>query len=294
MEIDPIFYKKMYFDLRNLSDEQLKKHFVNHGFWEGRICNENFLKIKQEKNFVKFNKNMEILDKIIDDETFQIEEKLINIIIRTHNRPLFFQKNLNSIKNLNYKNLKIYISYENENTLEYIENECKEMINVYPIKVFKKDAPAFYNDYCNQVLENINEGYVMFLDDDDMITHKNSFKYINKNLQEDRVLCWEYLRSDKIIGPVKGNIARGQITSCGFCYHSKHKSKWGTVRGGDHIFVRDLINNNNLKIGKIKQILTRAISLNIVYGEGLANDYVEKEKDIVKEVVDGIIDNICM
>ena len=47
MEIDPIFYKKMYFDLRNLSDEQLKKHFVNHGFWEGRICNENFLKIKQ-------------------------------------------------------------------------------------------------------------------------------------------------------------------------------------------------------------------------------------------------------
>ena len=110
-------------------------------------------------------------------------------------------------------------------------------------------------------------------------------------LQENRFLCWEYLRADKIIGPIKGNIVKGQITSCGFCYHSKHKSAWETIRGGDHVFVKNLIKDNNLKIGKIKQILTRSISLNLIYGEGLARDYQETEEDIIENLVDDIISN---
>ena len=47
---------------------------------------------------------------------------LINIVIRTHNRPIFFSKNINTIRDLNYSNYKIYISYENNNTLNYNEN----------------------------------------------------------------------------------------------------------------------------------------------------------------------------
>ena len=43
MDVEPEFYKKMYFDLRNLSDEELKKHFFNYGLWEGRICNKRIL-----------------------------------------------------------------------------------------------------------------------------------------------------------------------------------------------------------------------------------------------------------
>jgi hypothetical protein len=289
MDVEPEFYKKMYFDLRNLSDEELKKHFFNYGLWEGRICNKRILKMKLVKNLKKVDKNMEILDIIMEKDEFKIEEKSINIVIRTHNRPIFFSKNINTIKDLNYSNYKIYISYENNNTLNYIKENTIDMDNIIVVKVQKTDTIAFYNDYCNTILDMIDEGYVMFLDDDDMFTHKNAFKYINRYLHEDRILCWEYLRADKIIGPIKGLIKKGKITSCGFCYHSKHKSKWDTVRGGDHIFIKKLIDDNKLNIGKIKNILTRAISLNIIYGEGLANDYFEIDDKIIKDIVNNIL-----
>lgn len=292
MEVETEFYKKMYFDLRNLNDEQLKKHYISHGMWEGRICNEKFLKIKQEKNLEKVRKSMDMLDTIVDKDEFNIEENLINIIIRTHNRPIYFSKNISKIKKLNYNNYKVYISYENDNTLNYINENTQDMKNIIKVKVNKTDTAAFYNEYCNIMLNMINNGYIMFLDDDDMFTHDNTLKYINKHLKEDRFLCWEYLRADKIIGPVKGLIKKGQITSCGFCYHSKHKSKWETIKGGDHIFIQKLIDDNKLNIGKIKNILTRAISLKIIYGEGLGHDYIETEEDIIKEVINNIIDNI--
>lgn len=292
MDVDPEFYKKMYFDLRNLSDEELKKHFINHGLWEGRICNKSVLKIKQEKNFTKVKKNMAILNTIMENNEYNMEENLINIVIRTHNRPIFFSKNINTIRNLNYKNYKLYISYENDNTLNYINSLTKDINNITTVKVLKTDTPAFYNDYCNIMLDMINDGYVMFLDDDDMFTHVNALKYINKFLKDDRFLCWEYLRADKIIGPIKGQINKGKITSCGFCYHSKHKSKWETIKGGDHIFVKNLIDNNKLNIGKIKNILTRSISLNIIYGEGLANDFVETQENIIKSIINDIINKI--
>ena len=211
MEVEPEFYKKMYFDLRNLNNEELRKHFINHGMWEGRICNEKFLKIKQEKNMEKVKKSMEKLDTITDKEEYNINEKLINIIIRTHNRPIFFYRNISKIKDLNYTNYKLYISYENENTLNYINENTKNMENVFKVKVEKTNTEAFYNDYCNIILDMITEGYNMFLDDDDMFTHKNSLKYINRHLVEDRFLCWEYLRADKIIGPVKGLINHASI-----------------------------------------------------------------------------------
>ncbi|RVU83386.1 glycosyltransferase [Leucothrix sargassi] len=36
---DPLFYRNHYKDLRNLSDKQLRKHWLNFGKKEGRICN---------------------------------------------------------------------------------------------------------------------------------------------------------------------------------------------------------------------------------------------------------------
>ena len=57
-----------------------------------------------------------------------------------------------------------------------------------------------------------------------------------------------------------------------FCYHSKNKSAWEIKRGGDYEFVKTLISKNNLKIGKIRKVLTRSISLDIICGEGSCND----------------------
>ena len=249
-------------------------------------------KRKKKKNLKKLDKILHLLDDIKNKEEYNIEEQLINIIIRTHNRPKFFERNFESIKKLNYSNLKIFISYENDETLQYIKNNIDNMENVTLVHVVKTNDPAFYNNYCNTILDLIDDGFNIFLDDDDMFTHPNCLKYINKFLKKDRLLCWEYLRADKIIGPIKGQITNGQITSCGFCYHSSYKSEWVPVRGGDHLFVKKLIEVNKLNVGKIKTILTRSISLEIINGEGLSNDYSETISVVIDDIVDEIIDQV--
>ena len=266
IDIDAEFYKKNYLDIRDLEDEKVKDHFIKYGFWEGRIASQKMLDDR-------INKNIEIAKKMNESITdYNYKKKnyeLINIIIRTSNRPNCFKININSIKQQNYKNLVLHITYDNLETLHYIKNTLSDIELQYNlIEVKKSHEECYYNNYCNIVLENIQNGFIIFLDDDDKFYHLNSLKYINEYLHEDRFLVWEYFRPDKIIGPKKGQVKSGLITSCGCCYHSKYKSKWMIKRAGDYDFVKNLINNNLLKIAKINKVITSAINFKYIYGEG--------------------------
>ena len=81
-----------------------------------------------------------------------------------------------------------------------------------------------------------------------------------------------YLRADKIIGPKKGQIKKGNITSCGFCYNSKYKSFWPSEINADFTFIDNLLKNNDLKVGKLNKVLTSGINLNTIYGQGKRED----------------------
>ena len=109
-------------------------------------------------------------------------------------------------------------------------------LNYKLVEVQKTNDYYCYNNYCNILLEDINEGYIIFLDEDDKFIHENSLKYINDYLEEERFLVWEYLRADKIIGPSKGQVKSGNITSCGFCYNSKFKSYNFVLLDGSSFF----------------------------------------------------------
>jgi hypothetical protein len=269
MDIDPNFYKNNYLDIRDFNDEELKNHFIKYGFWEGRIASQAMLNDRIEKN----NKIVDKRNKILDDYEYKKDEDLINILIRTSKRPKSFKINIESIKNQNYKNYKLLISYDNEETLDYIKNTLNNYdLNYELFEVKKTEEYYSYNDYCNTLLNNVKDGYIIFLDDDDKLLNVNSLKYINEHLLEDRFLAWEYLRPDKIIGPKKGDIKKGNITSCGFCYHSKFKSFWPSQIGSDYEFVKNLVNNNPLKLAKINKVLTSAIIFSRIYGEGKCLD----------------------
>lgn len=270
MDIDPTFYKSNYLDIREFNDEELKDHFVKFGFWEGRIGSQDMLNDRINRN----KKIVEKRNKILDQFDYKKNEEIfINILIRTSKRPNAFKINIDSISNQNYKNYKLLISYDNEETLDYIKNTLKNYNFDYEIfEVSKTEEYYSYNDYCNTLLNNVKDGYVIFLDDDDKLLHNNALKYINEFMEEDRFLVWEYQRADKIIGPKKGDIKKGNITSCGFCYHSKFKSFWPSEIGSDYEFVKNLVNNNPLKLAKINKVLTSAIIFNRIYGEGKCID----------------------
>jgi hypothetical protein len=267
--MDYSFYKNLYFDLINLTDKQLHSHYIKYGAWEGRICSKEMMQQKIKKNkLISDNRNS-----LINNYTSKTPHKKINILIRTSNRPKCFSHNINSIIKQNYNNLKLLISYDNEYTKEYILKELlNKNLDYEIIKVDHHNNKYHYNDYCNHLLNKVDDGYVIFLDDDDKLIHDNALKYINDYLEEDIFLVWDYLRADKIIGPKKGEIKKGNITSCGFCYNSKYKSFWPAEINADFTFVDTLLKNNKLKVGKLNKVLTGSINLNTIYGQGKRED----------------------
>ena len=270
MDIDPKFYKNNYLDIREFNEEEVKNHFIKYGFWEGRIGSQDMLNDRIKKN----NKIVEKRNKILDDFEYKNDENLINILIRTSKRPKAFKINIDSILKQNYKKFKLLISHDNKETKSYIIEvlkDCKLDYKLFEVK--KTDEYYSYNDYCNTLLNNVTDGYIIFLDDDDKFLHDNALKYINEHLLEDRFLAWEYQRPDKIIGPKKGDIKKGNITSCGFCYHSKFKSFWPSQIGSDYEFVKNLVNTNPLKLAKINKVLTSSIIFSRIYGEGKCLDF---------------------
>ena len=267
--MDYTFYKELYFDLKNFTDEQLKTHYHKYGSWEGRICNKEMMQYKINKNkIISNNKNS-----YINNYTTKTTPKKINILIRTSNRPNCFSHNIDSILKQNYHNLNLFISYDNDLTKEYIINKLDHKnLNFKIIQVTPNNNQYYYNDYCNHLLNEVNDGFIIFLDDDDKFNHHNALKYINDYLTDDIFLVWDYFRADKIIGPKKGQIKKGNITSCGFCYNSKYKSFWPSEINADYTFIDNLLKNNELKVGKLNKVLTSSINLNIIYGQGKRED----------------------
>ena len=103
----------------------------------------------------------------------------INILTRTSNRPNGFRQCYESVNRQTYTHIKHYVSYDNEKTFSYLED-----FNIIPVKVSvkKKDKPkvdaqgnlyAPYNLYCNELLDKVEDGWVIFLDDDDRLFNDN-------------------------------------------------------------------------------------------------------------------------
>ena len=264
-DFDWKYYLDNYPDLKdNITyDENIeyivKLHWLYSGRNEGRIISYNNLC----KNY---NKNLQILEKDnnIIKELFQQliginQDNLFNIIIRTSNRPLLFKQCVDSISNQIYKNIKIIISYDSEESLNYLNNYTFEK---YYMNIDNKNKYKF-NLYCNILLEKVSDGWIIFLDDDDMFSSEYTLSLINDNLKDNNnLVLWKFLRPDKIIYPLNINkIKKGNITNCGYCFHSKfnYLFKWAAVRGGDFNYINGLLNNNSFNKIFLPYILTKTI-----------------------------------
>jgi hypothetical protein len=288
-ELDIDFYLKMYPDILESvkKNPQINKnvivqnHWMQHGKYEGRVCNNNYMIFKYSNIF-----NIEN-NKINTFTNIKIEEEKINILLRTHLRPDKFEKSITSILNQTYTNYHIYISYDDENCLEYLKKYLN-YTNITIICVTKKsDDIGFFDLYNNDLLKFVKNDYILFLDDDKYFINNKCFQIINYYCDKNNILVWKLLQADKLIYPTDlTNIQFGEIDTCSFCFHNMHKDGifWDSNYGSDYYFFTDLKNQKKINIKFIDYTLVTVYDLSYINNLNeykLIHDNVEC-KSIVK------------
>ena len=202
--------------------------------------------------------------KRVKGEINSFNNKPFNILLRCTYRPSYFPKTILSILNQSFDNFKIIICYDDDNCLNYLN----QYINHNKIKIFKcnevnKTGNQFYNLYCNELLDYVEEGWILFLDDDDFYYSRNSLlKIRNEISSKNDFLIWKMETNNYIIGPKhKNDINLFTICSSNFCFYHEFKnlSRWDDMKGSDFRFVENLFKNKkdfNIKI--INQALAKS------------------------------------
>jgi hypothetical protein len=151
--------------------------------------------------------------------------------------------------------------------MEYLE----EYRNHPKIALFKvkreSEASHFYNLYCNHLLDRVRDGWIIFLDDDNMLSQPDTLKKINNNIKtENDIIFWKVKLGEYIIYPNIYDIKYGQIDAAGFCFHSKYKNaaRWIAEQGSDFHYVTQLLKTHYLIRRAHSEILTQTVLLTSV------------------------------
>ncbi|MGE5943549.1 MAG: glycosyltransferase family A protein [Flavobacteriales bacterium] len=213
---------------------------------------------------------------------------LINILTRASGRTKGFKKCYESIANQTYKNVRHIVTYDCDDDLSYLNTYAVEKIKVDKEILIQNDVSEQhenysyfpYNLYCNELLKEVKSGWVLFLDDDDMLAHKHVLVEIVANLKrssQDTLFIWQMKYPDGRIKPRIGLLFRkeirwSQIGSPCFLFHSSyaHRAQWDAWKSADYRFVKRL----SEFIPNTKVIAKPMILLNNHGGKG-------KRKDIV-------------
>jgi hypothetical protein len=160
------------------------------------------------------------------------DEPYMNILTRTSGRPKFFWYNRRSVISQTYPKIRHYVCYDDESTYEsYLKHyEKQQNLFILPVdraKNFKSDRfPP--NLYCNKLTEMVPDGWIMYLDDDDILLRDDSIERIMSNLaNENNLKLWKVKFPNERIIPRKfgKKPILGDISAIGFAFH---KSQWNS------------------------------------------------------------------
>lgn len=251
------FYVNTYPHLKFTNEKDAYNHWINYGSKNDYACCLNIMKQNMEK-FIKIaneQNNNYIKNKM--------NETKINILVRTSNRPIYFKQCINSILNQNYTNYKVIVGYDKIESLEYLNNyKDNNKIEIHPMSTKSKERFK-HNLYLNTMMDKVLDGFIMYLDDDDMMAHNNSLNILNENIvNENDLIIWKFMRPDKLIYPKSKIIKLGHISGCAYSFNSKYKlnSRWVDKQCSDYHFITVLLKKTKLNIKIVDFILTRIIS----------------------------------
>lgn len=205
-----------------------------------------------------------------------MSEPLINILIRV-SRPDMVHRCFQSIKKQTHKNYKVWMLADNYHSYgicmqKTLETKGNIYINegryiVIPFQPDSERREYFYNKYCNRFLLFINSGFIMFLDDDDILADGKALERIAAHLtDEDQPVICQMLRNGNP-KPSKMHIDRrwvvkGHIGMPCLVLHSKHKGlhEFGATEDADYQWIKTV--SEKLKCKFVEEVLVDAGSRN--------------------------------
>lgn len=260
---DEKFYHDNYLKFKEFkSKNELFQHWLLHGRHQDFCLNQEQLKKRHSLNIehsnillknIKFKENSDII---------------FNILIRTSNRPDYFKKCIESIRKQNFSGeVRIHVCYDTLETFKYVKKYTD--INLIFIENNKKYYS--FNLYCNELLNEVKEGWIIFIDDDDMFITDDALNIISSRISnENDLIIWQFLRPDKIITP-REKFKLGEIDTTCFCFHNnfKNKSKWVSDRCSDFTYFEKLDKKCNFHKIFLNLPLTRTIFTDKIAGYGI-------------------------
>lgn len=229
-----------------------------------------------------------------------MKQPLINIITRTRNRPRFFQLNVSSLNQQKYNNLHHIVTYQVDEDLEYVKTHQYSNTTIVKVPNVVKDNSlektiegltvnhSPYNLFLNEAHKYVKEGWVMYLDDDDIFSFSNSVEFLineinkydleTKHLWKVQFPTWTIPTDFYFQSYVEGKpLKNSQISMIGMLFHSIHLDKinfdeWAC---GDYFAFKGL-EKELPKRNMINQTLTKIAT---IPGEGQRKD-ISNENNI--------------
>lgn len=179
---------------------------------------------------------------------------MINILIRTSNRPEEFKRCIASIRNQIYNDINVIICTDHVQYLDYIYPNILGL-KYFVFLTFSSGIPFHWNLYCNQLKHHVERGWFFYLDDDDYLVNKFALSQIAPHLSEDHGTICQFNRGRRAkprlkVGDVKPEeIIQGRIGgSCIFLHHThKHLADWDDQKAADFRWIRDVAQKLPLK-----------------------------------------------
>ena len=201
------------------------------------------------------------------------KKPLINILVRTSGRPNYFKDCVKSIYNQTYKNWNLIIGVDNKNTLLYTQSSLGRDVTYNHSKLIIPSAPDNdeygikfpYNLYLNDLQNEVKDGYVIYLDDDDRLQDKHSLlKLTNVIKTDDDFVIWRVKFPNRLVPSDKnfgGPPVMKDISGIGFSFHIKNKEMWEPYKRGDYRVVKKLYDKipNKIFLNEIITTLQRDI-----------------------------------
>ncbi len=179
-----------------------------------------------------------------------------NILVRTSGRPNYFKACISSIRRQSHQNFQVLVSYDDADSYAYVS----KYPDVIPVKVGKPqiqssprhDSTAghnlfFPNLYLNSLLLHVKEGFILFLDDDDCLSEKDTLQTICDHINgEDDLIFWRVRFSNQRLIPSNAYFGQApvytQINTAGFSFHSRYIefAQWDSWKGGDYFVANKL------------------------------------------------------